>query len=129
MSPIERLFAEEWRKTAPPLTFQHRVKVDHYDHVALYIIDFADVAYQVAIELDGMRGHSKPADITKDRKRQRHLERDGWKFIRFGGAEVMKDVFQCVREASGFVFENRRGVSIARHRAVELERLKTGEAP
>lgn len=97
-SPIEKRFREaaapDWW---PELTLvqEHPVQVDGQN----YRIDFAVPAWHFGIELDGFRNHSSTADIAKDRKRQRALERAGWTLCRFGGQEVTKDAANCVWEA------------------------------
>lgn len=60
-----------------------------------------------ANELDGMVGHSKPEDIEKDRRRQREIEALGWRFIRFGGREVVRDVDKCVAETAAMLGQPR----------------------
>lgn len=65
-----------------------------------YRIDFALPRLKVGIELDGYTWHSSKEAFTKDRQRQRDLEADGWRLIRFSGAEVNGDVEACVRQAA-----------------------------
>lgn len=72
------------------LEFQHEV--------LNYKIDFFHAPSRLAIELDGMLGHSSPADIEKDRRRQREIEAFGYTFVRFGGREITNDVSKCVDE-------------------------------
>lgn len=79
-TPIELAFYRSWfalTRTGPQfeIEFQHPVKQ--------YFLDFAHLPTKTAIELDGMKGHSTPADIEKDRRRQREIEAEGWRFIRF----------------------------------------------
>lgn len=93
---IERAFFEAWRAIGgEPLDFQYQV--------GRYKIDFAHVATKTAIELDGLVGHSSPSDIEKDRVRQRWIESQGWRFIRFGGREVTQNARKCACETAMFI--------------------------
>lgn len=65
-----------------------------------YRLDFAlrIGGLDLAIELDGQDYHSSPKQRANDLKRQRHLERTGWRVIRFTGSEIYLDVQACVFE-------------------------------
>jgi very-short-patch-repair endonuclease len=90
-SPIEQKFFDAWcNESEIDLDFQHKV--------LNYRIDFCYVPEKIAIELDGMVGHSSPSDIEKDRRRQREIETLGYTFVRFGGREVSHDARKCVLE-------------------------------
>jgi hypothetical protein len=65
-----------------------------------YRVDFALPAVRLAIEIDGHAWHSDSETFVNDRVRQRGLERDGWRFIRFAGREAINDPLGCVREAA-----------------------------
>jgi hypothetical protein len=58
---------------------------------------------RIAIELDGMAGHSTTDDMARDRKRQREIEALGWRVIRFGGKEVHHDPAACAAEARAII--------------------------
>jgi very-short-patch-repair endonuclease len=45
---------------------------------------------KVALECDGYEYHSTKEQQTNDSKRARKLERDGWRVIRYSGAELYK---------------------------------------
>lgn len=95
-SPIEKLFWGAHCRLALPalhgLVFQHRV--------LRYKLDFALPESRIGIELDGFRNHSKTADIARDCMRQRAIEAEGWRIIRFGGSEIYHDAGRYVREAA-----------------------------
>lgn len=96
-SPIEKQFRLAWKKLYPKMRL-----VDQYK-VGRYRLDFAYPSVKVAVELDGWRTHSSTTDIANDRRRQRELERLGWRFIRFGGQEVYRDPAGCCRETHAFI--------------------------
>lgn len=58
---------------------------------------------KIAIELDGYEYHSSKEQFTADRKRQRELERQGWRFIRFSGSEIFHDVRACLADVRDMV--------------------------
>lgn len=100
-SPIERMFFECAWKLGTLTRFGVNVPVLD----GKYRIDFADVERKIGIELDGHAYHSDKDQFEQDRVRQRELEGHGWRFIRFAGREVTKDVSRCVLEASKRVRE------------------------
>lgn len=101
-SPIEQKFLAAWKRQRP------NIKLTPEHQVGRYRIDFAYVSAKIAIELDGHATHSSPAAIAADRRRQRELERLGWRFIRFGGQEVYQDADACAKEARDFIVKNSR---------------------
>jgi very-short-patch-repair endonuclease len=60
--------------------------------VGAYRIDMVAVSgdKKVAIECDGERYHSSPAQVRNDMERQTILERIGWTFIRIRGSEYFR---------------------------------------
>lgn len=73
-TPIERNVWEEIRCLGLPL----------YPQVPVgpYFIDFADPKRKIAIEVDGRRWHQ---DKEKDRRRERDIEKFGWRIYRIPG--------------------------------------------
>jgi very-short-patch-repair endonuclease len=104
-SPVERMFWQACRDVWPPrlsddLVPQHPVRAGGRQ----FYLDFALLRkgqpnYRIGFEIDGHATHSSPADIAKDRQRQRLLEAAGWRIIRFGGSEVHRDARRCAAEA------------------------------
>lgn len=68
--------------------------------VGSYRLDFAIPDIKFAIEIDGLAYHNGQDSFMRDRKRQRDLEADGWRVIRFAAKEVMNDPWQCVMESA-----------------------------
>jgi very-short-patch-repair endonuclease len=71
--------------------------VDHYR------LDFAIPKEKVAIEIDGHEFHKTKEQRTKDAKRERYLQLQGWKVIRFTGTEIFENVIRCVEEVKKLV--------------------------
>lgn len=65
--------------------------------------DFAIPQHKIAIELDGFKHHATPEAFAADLDRQREMERDGWRFVRFTGKEINADVMRCVSDAEQFI--------------------------
>jgi very-short-patch-repair endonuclease len=63
-----------------------------------YRVDFALLAQQVAIEIDGHEYHKTREQRTYDARRQRHLEKLGWRVIRFTGTEIQQNAKRCVED-------------------------------
>jgi very-short-patch-repair endonuclease len=99
-SPIEQQFWQAWKR------LRSNIKLTPEYPVGRYRIDFAYVPAKIAIELDGHATHSTPSAIAADRRRQRELERLGWRFIRFGGQEIYQDADACAREAREFIVKH-----------------------
>ncbi|MBE7468265.1 MAG: hypothetical protein DPW09_34290 [Anaerolineae bacterium] len=68
-----------------------------------YRVDFYLSDKRVIIELDGHDGHKSKEDRTRDAKRERYLERKGYRVIRFTGSEIYKNARQCVQEVVDFL--------------------------
>ena len=95
-APVEEVFWEAYRKSLPSalsgLVAQHE-----FGH---YRLDFAIPKRKIGIELDGCRYHSPQEAIIKDRQRQRELEQQGWRIVRFAAKEVFDDPKGCVKQAA-----------------------------
>lgn len=89
-SPIEREFLEAVHSYVP--------KIEPQVWVGSYRVDFALPEAKVAIELDGHDFHSSRQQRTNDAKRERQIERDGWRVFRFTGTEIHADVKECALE-------------------------------
>lgn len=106
-SPIETAFWNAYLRRLPPELLGLRTQ-----HSALngrYRIDFALPAKKIGIELDGYAWHSSREAFTKDRERQRNLEMNGWRIIRFSGSEINANADNCVLQAATLV----RGFEVA----------------
>lgn len=102
-SPIEEMFWNAWQRaggrTAVELEYQYTIPGTNYR------VDFANVEEKVAIELDGYEYHNGKEQFTRDRQRQREIEKTGWRFVRFSGSEVYKDAGRCFAESSAFIID------------------------
>lgn len=68
-----------------------------------FFLDFAFPDIRLAIELDGHEFHKTKEQRTSDAKRQRWIELNGWKLIRFTGTEIHKNINDCVRQVEQFI--------------------------
>lgn len=95
-SPIEKMF---WHEGAAYLIggLVPQVKVGKYR------LDFGIPIDKIGIELDGHAYHSTKKQREGDAVRQRFLESQGWKIIRFTGTEVYRDPGKCVDGAMGLI--------------------------
>ncbi|MFF5537802.1 DUF559 domain-containing protein [Streptomyces cinerochromogenes] len=99
-SPIEQAFWGAYVQQMPREL--NGLRAQHPVFGGRYRIDFALPKQKIGIELDGYAWHSSPEAFTRDRARQRELELDGWRIVRFSGSEIIKDADDCVRQAAAF---------------------------
>ncbi|MCM3032819.1 endonuclease domain-containing protein [Niallia sp. MER 6] len=57
-------------------------------HCGSYRIDIALISYRLAIECDGKQWHSSPEQKAHDRRKNRYLQKNGWKVLRFSGRQI-----------------------------------------
>jgi very-short-patch-repair endonuclease len=93
-SPLELAFLHAMRKHDDLIMFCPNLPVMN----GRYRIDFADYRRLIGIEIDGHAYHSDKETFTKDRARQRDLERAGWRIVRYSGQEVHRDADACVAD-------------------------------
>jgi very-short-patch-repair endonuclease len=100
-SEVERLFWEAHEslgRPIPDLDNQWDIKANGKQ----YRLDFYSPARRAAIEVDGLAHHNGQASFISDRNRQRDLEIEGVRFLRFAAKEVMVDAQACVRQAAAW---------------------------
>lgn len=68
-----------------------------------YRADFLLADARIVIEIDGFSNHSSAADITRDRQRQRWLQAQGYRVIRFSNPEVLQDPERYATEADALI--------------------------
>ena len=81
--------------------------------LGIYIADFYSHQHKLIIELDGSI-HSLPEVIANDVERQKNLEADGFKFLRFTNNEVynsLESVLTTIKQATGSPFRGRGGLT------------------
>lgn len=71
--------------------------------VGAYRTDFLLDKARIVIEIDGFSNHSNAADITRDRQRQRWMQSQGYRVIRFSNDEVLADPAGCAAEADKLI--------------------------
>jgi hypothetical protein len=114
-SPVEAVFLAEWRylhvddRYRLTLLPHQEVEVDGHK----YTIDFAihGKGVRIAIEVDGHLFHEKTkVQATKDRRRERAIQKVGYFVVRFTGSEVISNSRKCVQEVLEIVARIRGGV-------------------
>lgn len=114
-SPIEWKFRKAWAQYDDSLILVQELPMLG----GKYKVDFVHLSTSYAIELDGRAHHIESKVFTGDRKRQRELERLGWRFLRFSGFEVNTDVTAVIDEVRQTLFDAPRTPE-----KVSLETLK-----
>jgi len=66
--------------------------------VGKYFLDFAMPAIKLGMEIDGLAYHNGQESFMRDRKRQREIESQGWRIVRFAAKEISLDVSSCYGE-------------------------------
>lgn len=66
--------------------------------VGRYFLDFAFVACQVGIEVDGVGWHSRNKNATSDAARDAWLASQGWRIFRYTTHQVGRDAAGCVQD-------------------------------
>lgn len=97
-SPIEKSFFVIGVEILPHLRPQYRV--------GPYRADFALPEHKTLIELDGHDYHKTKEQRTSDAKRDRYLEKEGWRVIRFTGSEVWRDPVACAYSVRDIIIAN-----------------------
>jgi very-short-patch-repair endonuclease len=65
--------------------------------VGRYELDFAYPQLQIGVEIDGYQFHSGYQQRERDYARERDLQIQGWKIVRFTAREVSEDPASCIR--------------------------------
>ena len=132
-SPIEKLFYIEWayqiegQKENQPKSFpnfyimpQREIiignKKHRVDFLIYYVIDDGWMGEKsppedhknqaLIVELDSFLWHgSDPEQFTKEKKRERELQKEGWQIMRFSGREIVRDVEKCVEQVIEYFME------------------------
>lgn len=71
-------------------------------------IDFAFLEDNIAIELDGHESHKTKEQRTYDAQRERYLQSNGWKLIRFTGSEIHSNLASCLADLMLFKEANKK---------------------
>ena len=93
-SPLEEAFWLRWQQLTPQIHLVAQYEV----FGGQYRLDFAHLPTKTAIELDGFTYHRDAERFQNDRRRDRRLQADGWRVIRFASAELRDNLDQCIQE-------------------------------
>ena len=100
-SAIEEYFWKAWRTTFSDFSLIPQYQIGNY------YVDFAHIPTKTVIELDGKPYHTAPHQIARDEVRQKYIERQGWRFLRFEGKDIYYHVDRCVIETLYFLSQVR----------------------
>lgn len=92
-SPIEIMFLTTWRLRVGP-----GIKIEPQATIGRYRVDFL-IDGRLVVECDGQEFHSSPTQKREDGQRESDLAMWGYPILRFTGAEIHRDVHECVRKA------------------------------
>lgn len=98
-SPIELRFYDRIKFLVNGLEPQWEIPVDGHRYKA----DFALPSKKIAIELDGHDYHKTKEQRTNDARRERDLQKAGWKVIRFAGTEIYKSLDKCCEDTLNLI--------------------------
>lgn len=118
-SPIEKLFyaawySMQWSYDDFCLTPQWKVEVGgkrlflDFKVSAPFLTRFyiKEPHYTIGVEIDGHDYHERTKEqARKDKSRQRLLEKNNYRIIRFTGSEIFKDPMACTDEAYSFALQ------------------------
>lgn len=112
-SPIERLFWMEWRYKTTFYSDYENFYIESQYGVNNYTVDFMiyfrkdGYKYKeksLIVELDSYLWHgADPEQFTKEKKRERELQKEGYNLMRFSGREIYRNVEKCVDEVLDFL--------------------------
>jgi len=110
MNEVESMFWQAWQALPASKVWALAPQVEVTAAGSNYRLDFGDVSAKYAVEIDGLAYHNGQQSFRSDRSRQRDLELDGWRVVRFAAIEVMDDAAACaeVTHRQFAMFENGR---------------------
>ncbi len=71
--------------------------------IGFYRVNFALIEKKIAIEIDGHEYHKTREQRTYDAQRERYLQLNGWRVIRFTGSEVSRNPTGCIDEVAKLI--------------------------
>ncbi len=83
--------------------FGHKFRRQH--PISIYIADFYCHSLKLIIEVDG-KIHDNPLVLEHDTERQKNLENEGIKFLRFKNAEVEKELELVILAIENFIINH-----------------------
>jgi len=130
-SPIEKLFLIEWEYQAekemyqpegfPRLYIYPQFQINNFiiDFAIIYITEddnlknhrsnFSEVKDKILlVEIDSYLWHgAEPEQFAKEKERERCLQKEGYKLMRFSGREIYRDVKNCVKEVINYFIKEK----------------------
>jgi len=75
------------------ILIKNNIKYKYDFKILRYCVDFVINNSNLIIECDGEYWHNKRK--KQDKIRQSNIEKEGWKFIRFTGTQIIKNLIEC----------------------------------
>ncbi len=97
-SKPERVFWRMWQSQGINEDKSGDLELKKQVQIGKYRIDFGFPDRKIGIEVDGLAYHNGQETFVADRKRQRWIEAQGWRVIRFAAVEILNDPQACVNE-------------------------------
>ena len=124
-SPLEKFFLIEWRyqiegysnpEGFPGFFIYPQFQINNFiiDFAIIYITEdewfrncennFVNIKDKILlVEIDSYIWHgAEPEQFAKEKERERCLQKEGYKLMRFSGREIYRDVEKCVKEVINY---------------------------
>jgi REase_MTES_1575 len=98
LNEVEAKFWDAWSVMPAAKMWDLEPQVGTVARGSTYRFDFADRDRMYGVEVDGKHSHSGQQAFRYDRKRQRDLEFEGWRLVRFAAMDVYLDPVGCAIE-------------------------------
>lgn len=96
----------ERRGYGDPLAIEPQMPAGSYRVDFLVSSRFGAETIRIAVECDGHDYHEKTkAQASRDKRRDRYLQREGYYVFRFTGSDIFNDPKGCAREVIGIVMD------------------------
>ncbi len=110
-SPIEKMFFLEWHYQKIFIPDDGYILIPQYrdkDITGKYFVDFMATELldntKIAIEIDGHDFHEKTKEqVRLDKKRERFITKNVFKFLRFSGSEIYKSPIEALTEVRDLI--------------------------
>jgi very-short-patch-repair endonuclease len=98
--------AGEARGYGEPISILPQVRIGRYRADFLVSMSFGEKQIQIVVECDGHDWHERTKiQASRDKRRDRTLQRKGYRVFRFTGSDIHRDVHGCAREVIAACFE------------------------
>lgn len=94
------------RGLGDPISIEPQVTVGPYRVDFMVSCQFGSETLRIAVECDGHEFHEKTkAQASRDKRRDRAIQRNGCRVFRFTGSDIFNDAHGCAREVISLAFD------------------------